>query len=67
MLKIITILLLNFLLKLVTSSNTYFISLSGSDNSGDGTLLKPFATLKRASHFLKPGDKCFYREGVYYI
>lgn len=37
----------------------------GSDESGDGSVQKPFKTIKKAVPFLEVGDTCIIREGVY--
>jgi hypothetical protein len=42
----------------------YFVSPHGSDQN-PGTLEQPFATLRKASEALKPGDTCYLRHGVY--
>lgn len=42
----------------------YFVSPDGSD-MGQGTIQEPFATLKKASSVLRPGDVCLLREGIY--
>lgn len=42
----------------------YYVSPQGS-NSNPGTIEKPFRTIRRASEFLQPGDRCIIRSGVY--
>lgn len=45
--------------------DTYFVSPDGSDIATAGTFENPFKTISYAGNFLKPGDTCYIREGVY--
>lgn len=64
--QIASYLLLIFSMVWVSESraDSYFVSPDGSDNNS-GTIEDPFATLKKASGVLQPGDTCFLRAGVY--
>lgn len=63
MLKYLTILLtLSFSLH----SETYFISVDGSDENS-GTIEKPLATITKAQSLANPGDSVFIRGGTYKI
>jgi parallel beta-helix repeat protein len=43
----------------------WFVSTSGTDAPGNGTLANPFKTITYASTFLTAGDTCFVRGGTY--
>lgn len=45
-------------------ANDYFVSKTGSD-AFDGTIDRPFATIRKAASLMKAGDVCYIREGVY--
>ena len=47
-----------------SSATEYFVSPAGSDD-GPGSRQRPFATIRKATSALHPGDRCFLREGVY--
>ncbi len=47
------------------AGDTYFVSPNGHDIETAGTEDAPFKTISYASKFLKPGDTCYIREGVY--
>lgn len=47
------------------SGNTYYVSITGSDdNSGDE--LNPWRTIQKAAWSLNPGDICYIKSGTYY-
>ncbi len=43
----------------------WYISPSGSDSSGTGTIDKPFATFGKCGSRMAPGDTCYARGGTY--
>lgn len=45
---------------------TYYVAITGDDNSGDGSLSNPWKTIQKAGDMLQPGDTCIIREGTYY-
>lgn len=47
------------------SGDTYYVSPTGRDIAGAGTIDNPFKTISYASKSLKPGDTCYIRAGVY--
>ncbi|THF76580.1 carbohydrate binding domain-containing protein [Cohnella fermenti] len=47
-------------------NNTYYVSTTGSDITGDGSLEHPWRTIQRAADLMSAGDTCYIREGVYY-
>lgn len=64
--KKITILLiiLNFSL-LNYAAKTYYIAPTGNDNSGDGSITSPFATIMKAQTLAVGGDTVYVRGGTY--
>ena len=48
------------------TGNTYYISPTGSDTTGDGTEANPWGSLKKAHDNLSPGDTVLVRGGDYY-
>ncbi len=49
-----------------STGNAYYISPSGSDSSGNGSINSPWLTWTYASSKLKPGDTLYARGGTYY-
>ncbi len=47
------------------SPQNIFVSVSGSDTAGDGSIGNPFRTLYQAGRAAQPGDTIFVRGGVY--
>jgi hypothetical protein len=47
------------------SGRTIYVATNGNDSSGDGSLAKPFASLKRASELAGAGDTVTVRGGTY--
>ena len=47
------------------SAATYYISPTGSDTTGNGTLASPWGSLKKAHDNLSPGDTVYARGGTY--
>ena len=47
------------------TGNTYYISPTGSDTTGNGTLASPWGSLKKAHDNLSPGDTVYARGGTY--
>lgn len=45
-------------------SHTYFVAVDGND-SNEGSIEKPFASLRKAQSLVEPGDTVYIREGVY--
>lgn len=62
--KKILLIVFSFSIILSACAQNYFVSTTGSDENR-GTFQKPFKTIQYASKFLKAGDTCFIREGVY--
>jgi len=49
-----------------TPAHSYYVSATGSDVTGDGSIGKPFATVARALQSAQPGDAVVLRGGVYH-
>ena len=49
----------------MAAANDIFVSTTGNDGSGDGTVGNPYATIERACDFVGPGDTIYLRGGVY--
>lgn len=47
------------------ASRSLFVSTSGSDSSGDGSITRPWATVTKAAAAALPGDTIYMRGGVY--
>ncbi|MEK3916749.1 DNRLRE domain-containing protein [Paenibacillus sp. FSL H7-0331] len=47
------------------SPNDYYVSVSGNDTTGDGSLENPWRTIQKAADVMTAGDTCFIRGGVY--
>ena len=47
------------------SGATYYVAPNGSDIETAGSIDTPFKTISYASKFLKPGDTCYIKAGVY--
>lgn len=45
---------------------TYYVSTTGNDSTGNGSLSNPFATVNKAQNYVKPGDTVFVRGGTYF-
>jgi hypothetical protein len=52
-------------LPVIGTSNVYYLSPSGNDLSGNGTLDSPWFTLNKAWTVVKPGDIVYMRGGTY--
>lgn len=48
-------------------SRTVYVSPSGNDSSGDGTVSRPFRTLSRAARDARPGTRIYLRAGEYLL
>lgn len=49
----------------VHEGKSLFVSPSGNDIRGKGTIEQPYKTIARASKFVQPGDTVYLREGIY--
>ncbi len=49
----------------VLSASDYYISPSGNNSTGNGSISSPWRTIEYAIEFLNPGDNLYLREGVY--
>jgi hypothetical protein len=47
------------------SQNIIHVATDGSDNTGDGSLNNPYATISKASNKATPGDTVYVHEGTY--
>lgn len=47
------------------NATNIFVSTTGNDNTGDGTLVNPYATIERACKDVGPGDFIYLRGGIY--
>lgn len=56
--------ILSFICMKPLFATDYYVSKIG-DNTNPGTIEEPFKTIKHASQFLNPGDRCIIRAGVY--
>ena len=52
-------------IEFVCAQTEIHVSVSGSDDTGDGSLNNPFATLQHASDLTNPGDTVFVHAGTY--
>ena len=48
-----------------TNQTTWYVATSGNDNSGDGTIGKPYATITKAAKSAQPGHFVYVRGGTY--
>ena len=77
--KITSILLLSFLILLYcnlganvnaveenSSSNSYFVSTTGNDASGNGSINNPWKTIQKAANMVTAGDTVYIKGGTYY-
>jgi hypothetical protein len=42
------------------------VAVDGSDDTGDGTIENPYATITEASRYIQPGDTVFVHQGTYH-
>jgi hypothetical protein len=47
------------------AGNTYYVSATGNDTTGDGSLLNPWSTIQKAADIMTAGDICEIRGGTY--
>ncbi len=47
-------------------ANIIHVATTGSDNTGDGTLLNPYATMTKAAKKVSPGDTVYVHGGTYH-
>jgi hypothetical protein len=59
-------LLIFLLLCLPCLAATYYVSKTGNDTSGDGTLGTPWASIQKGVNALRAGDTLYIRVGTYY-
>lgn len=57
---------ITILLSLQVTATNYYVATNGSDNSNNGSINQPFATLQKFHSIAQPGDTCFVRGGTYY-
>lgn len=62
--KLLTILFC--LVSISLNATIYYISPTGSNDTGDGSISSPWFTLEKAFNSLNPGDTCYIRGGTYY-
>ncbi|MBV5314615.1 MAG: carbohydrate-binding protein [Prolixibacteraceae bacterium] len=60
----ITLFLFIFSLYSLVAQETYYVSITGSDNN-PGTLNEPFRSISKAAKLIQAGDRCLIRGGVY--
>lgn len=66
MVRFFTILILIFTgIEMLCAQNEIHVSVSGSDDTGDGSINNPYATLQHASDLTNPGDTVFVHAGTY--
>lgn len=49
----------------VKASSVYYVSTTGNDTAGTGTLSNPWKTIQKAADTMKAGDTCIIRGGTY--
>lgn len=47
------------------ANSVYYVSTTGSDITGNGTLSSPWQTIQKAADIMKAGDTCIIRGGIY--
>lgn len=47
------------------SGNTYYVSTTGNDDTGDGSVNNPWKTIQKAANLMVAGDTCIIRGGTY--
>ncbi|MDF2921123.1 MAG: carbohydrate-binding cenc domain protein [Paenibacillaceae bacterium] len=47
-------------------NNTYYVSTTGSDTTGDGSQAHPWRSIQQAADYMTAGDTALIREGIYY-
>ena len=50
---------------IIFGQNQIFVSTSGNDSTGDGSISNPYNTIKKAGDQANPGDTVFVRAGTY--
>jgi len=58
--------ILVFLISFQTQGAIYYISPTGNDKTGNGSIGNPWFSLEKAFNSLNPGDTCYIRGGTYY-
>lgn len=54
-----------FIINISLFGTDYFVSKSGNDSTGDGTISNPWRTIEYAIENVYPGDILYMREGIY--
>ena len=49
----------------VEAASSYYVSVTGNDATGTGTLANPWKTIQKAADSMKAGDTCIIRGGTY--
>jgi len=62
--KLLTIIFI--FISLQVQGTIYYISPTGNDKTGNGSIGNPWFSLEKAFYTLNPGDTCYIRGGVYY-
>ncbi len=58
--------ILVFLISFQTQGAIYYISPTGNDKTGNGSIVNPWFSIEKAFYVLTAGDTCYIRGGVYY-
>lgn len=51
--------------QIVKAASVYYVSTTGNDTTGTGTLSNPWKTIQKAADAMAPGDTCMVRGGTY--
>ena len=51
---------------IATAQTNWHVAVNGSDNTGDGSISVPFASLQKAADMVQAGDTIFVHQGTYY-
>jgi hypothetical protein len=62
--KLLTIIFI--FISLQVQGTIYYISPTGNDETGDGSIVNPWFSIEKAFYVLTAGDTCYIRGGVYY-
>lgn len=65
LIMLINLFVLHAGLETVKAAAVYYVSETGNDVTGNGTLSKPWKTIQKAADTMKAGDTCIIRGGTY--
>lgn len=65
MIMILNLLVFNLDIEIVRAASTYYVSTTGDDTTGTGTISSPWKTIQKAADTMVAGDTCIIRGGTY--